>query len=98
MTKENVKNYVKEHKAEIAKGCLNLALFGVWCCSVVMVVKDMKAFDKYWNLASKDAKVYLPAYGEDLEKLMAPFKGVVDGNGKYIDITGALLFGNVVEE
>lgn len=98
MTKENVKKYVKEHKAEIAKGCLNLALFGVWCWSVTTVVKDMKSFDKYWKMASKDAKVYLPAYGEELTQLLEPFKGVVDGNGNYIDVTGALLFGNVVEQ
>ncbi len=99
MNKEKIKNFWEEHETEIelAKSFAPVAAaaFKVWALFVIM--NNMKAFDKHWRKASKGAQVYLPACGDELVSLIEPFKGVIDANGKKIDVTGALLFGNVVD-
>jgi hypothetical protein len=98
--KEKIENFAKEHERgiRIAKSGLQFTWSVLGVIGVVMLVKDAKTFDSYWRKASKGAKVYLPACGEELLSLIEPYKGVVDVSGRKIDVTGALLFGNIVEE
>ena len=98
--REKIENFAKEHERgiKIAKSGLHFAWSVLGVIGVVMLVKDTKTFDSYWRKASKGAKVYLPACGEELLSLIEPYKGVVDVSGREIDVTGALLFGNIVEE
>ena len=80
MLKEKIDKFTKEHERElkIAKDGLELAfaVIGLW--GTIVMIKDMKSFDKYWRKASKGAKVYPPACGEELLSLIEPYKGVMD--------------------
>lgn len=98
--KEKIKNFAKEHERglKIAKSGFNIALSAFGLFGMYVLIKDAKSFDSYWRKASKGAKVYLPACGDELLSLIEPYHGVEDVSGRKIDVTGALLFGNIIED
>lgn len=108
--KKTFKEFVKEHKVEIAAGVAIIAgVAGVMFCRKVAIPKlkvDQEKLEKdlellntiatIWDKASAGANSAVPIAGDDLVTLCGEDYIAVCA-GEPMKVTGAILFGNKVE-
>lgn len=105
MSKDKIKQFVKEHKKDLIIGGCAAVCGGITALvGRQMIVRrsiNWKEWDEFFEFINKcqvDAKQYLPIYGDDLHKVFGDTPEVKSGDGQLNKIVGAMLFTNVVEE
>lgn len=109
MTKQELKEFVKNHKKELILGAGAIVVGG----AIFVVTKrkpklppsmdeDTKLYLEMLeviNDAKKDSKMYIQIVPEDFKGLFGRDKVIVrDPSGKFLNITGGVMFGDIIEE
>lgn len=105
MKESKVKKFVKNHTRELVIAGVGIvagaaaAYFGG-----KSLIKNSKAYDDLMkigrdiDIARGDATNYVPMLKYDISKAFPDGLDVIDPEGNTLKVTGALLFGNIVNE
>lgn len=110
MTKQELKEFVKNHKKEIILGA-GVALIGGAIFVVTKkqpkskFVKDNEAVRLYLEMlnviddAKSGSEMYIQMVPKDFKEICGRDELIVrDSKGDFLNITGGVLFGNMIEE
>lgn len=109
MTKQKLKEFVKNHKKEVLLGAGAIVVGGAIFVTTKKKLKLPTSMDENAKLylemlkviddARDGAKMYIQVVPKDFKEICGRDRMIVrDPSGKFLDITGGVMFGNIIEE